>query len=191
MKIAAFISVFSMLLAVPMLAIAQDSVQNEESDKSFKAELTLGTDLVYRLHGGFLFKYPWHKNIVFAAHTNVGRSYRSMGRIVDIPSDKFESINLTISQRFGAGFEFGSSRVQHTILALAGPNYYRLTESHSISGLESSDITVSTWIPDAGLMYGLQLDFRSTVFTLQFYMPVLLIPDNLMGATLSLGIGVN
>lgn len=177
------------LFIIPLFLQAQNEDQDNDAERNFISEVTLGTDLVYRLHGGLLLKYRWDNNLVIAAHTNVGRSYWSMGKIVDIPSGSFESINFTLSQRFGGGYEFGSGRFRHTILGLAGPNYYRLKESHSIPDIENMDVTVSTWITDAGFLYGLNIGSSEKFFTLQLYLPVMLIPDNLMGATLSFGIG--
>lgn len=175
------------LFATP--AFAQDDLSFTDKNH-LSMEATVGGDLFLRGHLNGLVKYNIQKNISIGAQTNIVRSYRSMGEVVDISSDDFKSINFSIAQRIGAGAVIGKERFSHTILLMAGPRYYRLKETHSYPKFEEASVTVSTWIPDAGLLYSLKIGKGKRFFTTQLYVPFLLIPDNLTGVTLSIGIGI-
>lgn len=177
------------LLIAASKAFTQDT--KSFTDKThISLETTLGSDLFYRGHLGGLVKYNMWKNLAVGTQTNISRSYRSMGEVVSISSDDFRSINFTYTQRFGVGAVIGKERFNHTFLLMTGPKYYRLNETHNYPQFEESTVKVSTWIPDAGFLYSLKIGKQKTYFTTQVYIPFLLIPDNLMGVTLSFGVGI-
>jgi len=182
-----FLSIVLILL-INSVSYSQKSTSIIEK-KASSIETTLGSDIVYRAHLSGLVKYNIFKNITIATQTNLARSYKSMGEIVSISSDNFQSINFTYTQRFGVGVVIGKERFNHTFLVMAGPKYYHLKETHNYTQIEEASTTVSTWFPDAGFLYSLKIGKQDSYFTTQLYVPFLLYPDNLMGITLSVGIG--
>lgn len=177
-----------LLLLISVPAYAQEELSFIDK-KHFSMEASVGGDLFLRGHLNGLVKYNIRNNISVGTQTNIVRSYRSMGEVVDISPDDFKSINLSIAQRIGAGVAIGKERFNHTFLLMAGPRYYRLRETHSYSNFEDASTTVSTWIPDVGFLYNLKIGKGKKYFTTQLSVPFLLIPDNLMGVSLSFGIG--
>lgn len=188
-KVRYILSPAIILLFVASLSFAQETTSYTEKN-NLSLEAVVGTDLVYCGYLGGLVKYNIYNNIAVATQTNLSRSYESMGEIVSISPENFRSINFTFSQRFGAGAVIGKERFHHTLLLMAGPKYYYLKETHSYPQFEKASATVSTWIPDAGFMYGLKIGKQSTYFATQLYIPFLMIPDNLMAVTFSVGIGL-
>lgn len=176
-------------LFIDSVSFAQETTSYTEKN-NFSLEAVAGTDMVYRGHLGGLAKYNIYNKIALATQTNLARSYKSMGEIVSISPENFRSINFTYSQRFGAGTIIGKERFHHTFLLMAGPKYYYLKETHSYPQFEKASATISTWIPDAGFLYSLKIGKQKTHFTAQLYIPLLMIPDNLMAVTLSVGIGI-
>lgn len=182
-----------LLIVFAFACIASQSFAQDKSfteKDHFSVETALGADLFKRAHFSGLVKYNVLKNFAVATQTNISHSYRSMGEVVSISQDDFQSINFSFSQRFGAGAVIGKERFSHTFLLMAGPRYYHLKESHSYPQFEDASIRVSTWIPDTGLMYSFKIGKRKTYFTTQLYIPFLRIPDNLMEVSLSFGIGL-
>jgi hypothetical protein len=169
--------------------IAQETKIDHSEKSNFTVETAIGTDLVYRLHASSLFKYNVKRRIAIVNQLNMARSIISMGRIVSLSPDNFESKNLSISVRFGGGAVLGSGRFSHSFLALAGPQFYRLTESHNYPHFEDIRIKVSTWVWDAGFMYAFKAGNGERYFTTQLYVPALRFPDNAMDVSLSVGIG--
>ncbi len=184
------------ITAIFLLAILDFSVISAEetgeifySGGRFSAEGTLGADPSLRAHAGGMLKYNLYDHFTIATQTNAGYSVWSFGAHVSIPQNDFSSKSFTASQRFGGGTVLGGGRYSHTILLLAGPQYYRLWESHNYEGLEAGNTEVSSWLFDAGLHYGFKAGVNKTYFTAQVYIPFVRYPDNLLDITLSVGIG--
>lgn len=165
-----------------------NSCEEKKFDNRCQLEVTLGLDYAKRAHISGLFTYALTNRFNLAAHTDAGYSIRSMGQIVSIPKQDFQSFHFNLTQRVGVGSGISGKWFHHDFFLMAGPQYYRLKESHDYEHIEEYSIKRSTLLLDAGFLYSLKTGSGNTNFAGQLYLPLLMIPDNLLGITLSVGI---
>lgn len=174
-------------LAVPVVAPAQEPASPVTDDHVF--QIGVGIDLAYRLYINGQMAHNRTDRVLLAIEVEGGQSVRSMGTLVGLSESDFSSVSSLAALRLGAGAGFGRATARHTLLVLTGPQYSHIRESHAYPDLEPASVSASAWLVDFGVQYGLRLGSERTFLSSRIYLPLRLIPDNLMGLSVNLGVG--
>ena len=108
--------------------------------------------------------------------------------------------NYSLNQKFGAGISIYSKHSMHTFSLLAGIKYNSYQETLDNPDIEKVSMSVTSFSPDAGLMYNLKKGRKKYFFSFRMYIPLYPYPiansdewsldGNMANVSLEFGLGI-
>jgi hypothetical protein len=201
MKAIVYITVFSMVLSLPLSGAQKDSTEKAKSGypvRRLTIEPAIGVNPMPS--SDFLISnlIQWNimKRLSIVSHTSYAFNSAFQRNMNYVKTN----YNYSLGQKFGIGTSLYLKNSSHTFSFLAGIKHDSFKETLENPEFEKFSASVSSTGPDAGLMYSLKIGTKKYFFSYRMYIPLYPYPfkttdinsldGNMANLSLEFGFGV-